>query len=201
MRAAIERAAAQLRRDLAGNARLRLGVWIIAALALAFAVLAQIERLADARAEYAAQARQLAAVDAVLARRDWPDLLAREREANALLAERFWRADSEGLAQAQLQEALAGIAERISLRNPRIRASLGEPVPGLPGVCRVQAELNTEYPRGADLRLVHALSTFEKKLVAERLLLGRQISRVSATVSAYFLAADGKSPCAADASA
>lgn len=201
MRGAIERAAGQIRRDLAANARLRLGVWIIAALAFAFAALAQIERLAEARAEYAAQARQLAAVDAVLARRDWPELLAREREANSRLAERFWRADSEGLAQAQIQEALAGIAERIGLRNPRIRAGLGEPVPGLPGVCRVRAELSTEYPPGADLRLVHALATFEKKLLAEQLLLGRQMSRVSATVAAYFLAADGKSPCAADAPA
>ena len=180
-------------RELATNARLRIGVWVLAGLLLVALLVAQAERLAEAEAAYAAQAQQLAAVEQALARRDWPQLLAAERAANGDFAPHFWQAESEGVAQAMLQAAVSNLVEELDLRRPRIKASLSEPVPNLPGVCRVQVELSTEYAAGGQLRLIRAVATHSPGLIAERMGLGRQNARIAMTLSAYFLPADAGS--------
>ena len=178
-------------RELKANARLRLGVWLLTALLMALLLGAQCERLADAEAAYAVQARQLAAVEAALARRDWPQLLEAERAANTSFTPSFWQAETEGIAQAMLQAAVNGIVEELDLRRPRIKASLGEPVPNLPGVCRVQVELSTEYAAGGELRLIRAVATHNPRLFAERMGLGRRNARVAMTLTAYFVVDEG----------
>ena len=186
---------ARAQRELANNARLRVGVWLLVGLVLVYVVVVQTQRLREVHSAYAQEARQLQAVEAALSRKDWPDLLQTERRIHDELAAHFWKAGSEGLAQAQLQAALDGLAGRLQLQRPRIRSGLSEAVLDLPGICRVQVELNTEFQRGGELRLVHALATADRKLVADRLVMARRSSRVVATLSAYFLAAGDDGPC------
>ena len=183
LRQALAVAAAELR----DNGRLRLGVWLIAGLLLAFGLSIQADRLTEAAAGHAEETRLLAGVQAALERRDWPELLAGEQAINADLAARFWQADTEGLAQAQLQQVLRDLAERLELRNPRIRAGLTRAVPEMPGVCQVQARFRAQYRPGGELRLLYALATSERKLLAERLDLNRRNTLITTIVSAYFL--------------
>ena len=183
LRQALARAAAELR----SNGRLRAGLWLIAGLLLAFGLTIQADRLAEAAAGHAQETRLLAGVQSALERRDWPELLAQEEEINAELATGFWQADTEGLAQAQLQQALRDLAERLELRNPRIRAGLTRAVPEMPGVCQVQARFRAQYRPGGELRLLYALATSERKLVAEQLNLNRRNTIITTIVSAYFL--------------
>lgn len=187
---ALRRAAGSLGAEYAGNARLRWGIRLAVAIVLGYGILVQSERLAALHLDYSAETARLAKAQALLERRDWPERLEAERTAHRNVESMFWRADTEGLAQARLQSALSGIVEPLALRNPRIRSGVSQPVPHLPGVWRVQTRLNAAYSPGVELQALHALATQPKKLIVERLELSRhdrRDSRLMLIVSAYFV--------------
>ena len=187
---ALRQALRPLAAELAGNARLRWGVWLIAGIVLFWCILVQSDRLAAVHEEYAAEAGRLARAEVLLARRDWPVLLEAEREVHRALEAAFWQAETEGLAQAKLQAALAETLEGLELERPLIRSGVSQPVPGLPGIWRVQTRLDAAYRPGTELRMLHALATHSKKLVVDRLELRRrtrQDSYMTLILSAYFV--------------
>lgn len=182
--------AKRAREELAANPRLRLGVWLIVAILLFYWVaLVQPERGAQAVGDYADTASRLASSQAVLARRDeWPGLLAAAQESDQALQQSFWRADTEGLARAGLQETLEKMVADLEVRNVAIESGSSRAVPDVEGLWQVQARLTANYFPGTELKLLHALATHPRKLVVDRmdLVRGRQ-SRVFLIVSAYFV--------------
>lgn len=187
---ALSRALASLVAEVAGNARLRRGVWLSLGIVLSYCILVQSDRLAAVHAEYAAEAGRLAKARLLLQRQDWPELLEAERNTHRELTAAFWQAETEGLAQAKLQAALSGMFEGIELHNPRIRSGVSQPVPDLPGIWRVQSRLDAVYRPGVELQALHAMATYPKKLVVDRLDLRRrkgQDSRLALILSAYFV--------------
>ena len=185
--------------EFAVNARLRAGVWAIAAVVLFYLSLVQSDRVASAHDGYAAAAGRLARADGLLERQDWPQLLETERAANQALEGAFWQADTQGLAQAQLQAALAGIADGLKLRDVRIQPGLTQPVPEVPGIWRVQAQFSASHDSGAQLQVLHALATHPKKLVVDRLDMVRGRARVVVLLSAYFVGLEAPDSGAAQA--
>ena len=184
---ALLRLVQDFRAEFAGNARLRAGVWVIAAMALFYLALIQSDRVTSAHESYAAEAGRLVRGEALLQREDWPQLLETERAANQALEAAFWQADTQGLAQAQLQAALAGIATTLKLRDVRIQPGLTQPVPDVPGIWRVQAQFSASHDSGAQLQVLHALATHPKRLVVDRLDMMRGRSRLVVILSAYFV--------------
>ena len=178
------------RAEFAVNARLRAGVWSIVAMALFYLLLVQSDRVAVAYSDFAAEAVRLDRAEGLLEREDWPQLLEAERAANKALETAFWQADTQGLAQAQLQAALAGIAGRVKLSDVRIQPGLIQPVPEVAEVWRVQAQFSASQNSGAQLQLLHALATHPKKLVVDRLEMGRDRTRLVVILSAYFVGFD-----------
>ena len=187
---ALRRALRPLAAELAANARLRGGVWLILGILLVWCALVQSERLDAAHRDYAAEAGRLARAEALLAGEDWPALLEAERETYQALESQFWRAETEGLAQAKLQDALAGVIEGLDLRDYRIQSGASQPVPELPGIWRVQTRLDAKYRAGTEIQALHALATHPKKLIVDRLQLSQREQRASWLVlilSAYFV--------------
>ena len=187
---ALKQLLAQAQAELRANPRLRLGAWVIVALLLfGWVFVLQPDRAAAAYATHARAAEQLAASRAVLEHRDeWPELLAAARDSGEVLQARFWRAETEGLAKAGLQETLERIVADLDMRNVAIESGASRAVPDADAVWQVQARLAVTFTPGAELKLLHALATHQRKLVIERLdlLRGRQ-SRIQLIVSAYFL--------------
>ena len=177
----------RLRGEFAGNARLRWGIWAILAIALVYAALLQSERRGAVHREYAAEAERLARAQTLLGRQDWPQRLESEREAHAALAARLWQAETPGLAQAGVQAALGEIIRGLNLRNPRIRPGASQAVPEAADMWRVQVRLNASYAPGEELQVLHAVSTYPKKLVVDKLDLHRRSKRLSLILSAYFV--------------
>lgn len=173
--------------EFSANARLRAGVWAIAAVVLFYLALVQSDRVTVAHDSYAAEAGRLDRADTLLQREDWPQLLEAERETGKALEDAFWQADTQGLAQAQLQAALAGIAGALELRDVRVQPGLMQPVPDVPGIWRVQAQFSAGHDSGAQLQVLHALATYPKKLVIDRLDVLRGRSRIVVILSAYFV--------------
>lgn len=190
---ALQRLLQDFQVEFAANARLRAGVWVIAAVLLFYLALVQFERVTAAHEDYAAEAGRLARAEALLSREDWPQLLEAEQAANQALEGAFWQAETQGLAQARLQAALASIAEGLELRDVRIQPGLTQPVPDLPGVWRVQAEFNASHDSGDQLQVLHALATHPEKLVVDRLDMVRGNARLVLILSAYFVGLDAES--------
>ena len=144
--------ALRARDELAANPRLRLGVWVIVAILLFYWVaLVQPERRALAVDEYADTASRLASSERVMARRDeWPGLLAAAQQSDRALQRSFWRADTEGLARAGLQETLEKIVADLDVRNVAIESGASRPVPEVEGLWQVQARLTANYSAGTD---------------------------------------------------
>ena len=181
--------------ELGANARLRWGIWLIAGILLAYGILVQSERLAAAQRDYGTEAARLARATALLEGPDWSALLEAERETHGELEATFWRAETEGLAQAKLQDALTGIIEGLGFRDVLMRSGVSQPVPDLPGIWRVQTRLDAAYRGRAELHALHAIATHPNKLVVDRLDLRRrqrQRSHMVLILSAYFVGVEAE---------
>lgn len=172
--------------EFGANNRLRLGAWSIAFILLLFLTLLQGERMVVAYDAYAVAADRMARAERLLRGRDWSAAFEAERQRNERLTELFWRADTQGLAQANLQAALTNMLNQLEVRNSRIRSGVSEPVPEAPGLWRIQAQVNVRYQQGAELQLLHQLATYPRKLIVDRLDIVPQNSRLLLIVSAYF---------------
>ena len=103
---ALRRALRPVAAELAGNARLRWGVWLIAGIVLFWCILVQSDRVAAVHGEYTAEAGRLAKARRLVERQDWHERLEAERGMRRGLEAALWEAKTEGLAQAKLQGAL-----------------------------------------------------------------------------------------------
>ena len=191
--AALRGGFAALASELAGNARLRLGVYAVLVLLLLYWLLARSPALAQAGADHAAAAERLDRAEALLAAAEWQPRLAAARSANAALDVRFWDAETAAQAQAQLRKALADAAASAGVRAPRLQSGVGQPVPDAPGLWRAQVRLSGSYDGGSELRLLHALATHRKKIVVDRLdLMPGRSARLLLLASAYFVGIQGE---------
>ena len=176
--------------ELAANARLRWGVRLILGLLIGYAILLQTERLAAVRHDHNAQIERLGKAEALLEQQNAFDLLAAERENHRKIRSMFWQAETEGLAQAKLQTALAQLFGNLGLIDIHFRSGSGQPVPDLPEVWRIQIRMDTNYRSGLEPRILHALATHPKKLIVDRLDLKRHDENEAylvLIVSSYFV--------------
>ena len=177
----------QARAELAGNLRLRYGVWLVVAILLVYLALAQNDRAQAAFASYVAEANRLSRTAALLEREDWPQLLAAQQKTHGRLQALTWQAESEGIAQAELQNEVKRMVEAARLSGVITRTGVSQPVPGLPDVWRVQMHVTGGYGSGAELQLLYAIATHPKRLVVDRLDITRTNARLTLMVSAYFV--------------
>ena len=176
----------RLRSELAANLRLRLGAWAVAFIVLFYTVLVQGDRVAAAYDGYAEGADRFARAERLRGQAEWSDLLAAERTRNEQLSVLFWEAETQGLAEASLQAALQDLLKPLEFRNMRIQSGVSQPVPDVPGLWQIQAQVNAGYRQGAELQLLHQIATHPRKLAVNRLDLVPQNSRLLLIVSAYF---------------
>lgn len=176
----------RVRSELAANLRLRLGAWAVAFIVLFYAVLVQGDRVAAAYDDYADGADRFARAERLRGQGEWSELLAAEQERNEQLSALFWEAETQGLAEASLQAALQELLRPLEFRNMRIQSGVSQPVPDVPGLWQIQAQVNAGYRQGAELQLLHKIATHPRKLVVNRLDLVPQNRRLLLIVSAYF---------------
>ena len=176
----------RVRSELAANLRLRLGAWAVAFIVLFYAVLVQGDRVGAAYDEYADGADRFARAERLRGQGEWSELLAAEQARNEQLSALFWEAETQGLAEASLQAALQELLKPLEFRNMRIQSGVSQPVPEVPGLWQIQAQVNAGYRQGAELQLLHKIATHPRKLVVNRLDLVPQNRRLLLIVSAYF---------------
>ena len=179
--------------ELAANVRLRVGTWLVLATGLLSLILLQADRVQAAHADYAAAAARLQRAEELLARENWPQLLAAERAAHERIDALLWPAETEGLAQAGMQAVLGDMLRDVGFEDALVRAGVSQPVPSLADVWRVQMRIAGNCDPMVAVRLLHDLAKHPRKLVVDRLDYVRNNSRLTLLVSAYFALAGGPS--------
>lgn len=185
---------------LSANPWLRWGVRLAALLVLGHGIALQHGRLTGVQAAYEDALGRLDRTVALIDQGYWIEFLEMERESHFRIRSRFWEAETEGLAQAELQAALSTLLQDLDLRNTRIQSGLNQELPDLPGVRRVQIRLNASYPPGTEPKMLHALATYPRQLIVDRLEFRRRARgepQLTLVVSSYFVvggAADVEEP-------
>ncbi len=175
-----------LREELAENPRLRLGLWLILLISLFYLLLVQAERNDTALGEYAGALQRLEKARELSSAEGWTAALEQVRQRQESLRAALWDAETQGFAQASLQGALSDLMTGLEIRSGRIRSGVSQPLPDLPGVWQIQAQIDGTYRPGAELKLLYGIARHPRKLVIDRLDLSRQNSRLVVLVSAYF---------------
>ena len=182
----------RVRAELAASPRLRAGVWAIVAILIGYWVFVpHAARVDQAAAEYASVDGRLVRARDLLAREDWQQRLDAASVTEARLAERFWHAANEGLAQAEVRTALEDLARQVKL-SPRIDVGLSQPVPGVADLYQVQVQISGTAGLDGALRLIDAIARHPRLLVEERLTFNstrssrREEVLIDGLLSAYF---------------
>ena len=178
---------ASLRNELSTNTRLRVGVWVIAVLVLAWlslvwsdwnlalyennrARLVQLESLSDIESEQTWESRHRSIVQ-----------LSDERRAQ------LWQAATAGLAQAKLQTRLDQLALRDDYTSVSIRSGVPQALDSLDGVYEMRVSLGCNLTPQQLMMTLAAIESHEKLLVIDRVKLTKQDQRwnVELILSAY----------------
>lgn len=196
---------ARARDEFAAKPAMRVGVWVIVAILAGYILFdVQAGRLATAAADQASTADRLARSRALLGRDDWTERLDAARAWERNLAERFWHADNPGLAQARLRTDIETLLAEVDTERSYIRLGLSQPVDGIPSdpsgraLWRIQVQVSGTARRRAILPLLHAVATYPRKLVEDRLMINRLSNdrrgdtRYEMLLTAYFVI--GESP-------
>ena len=176
--------------ELAANSRIGWGVWLVLLLLLGYAIQFQHERLATVQQDYDFSVERLTEVEALLDRRHVLDLLDAERKKHDVVWSMFWHAETEGLAQAELQAEISQLIGTLGFANVHFRSGTIHPAPDVAGVRRVRIRMDANYVPGSEPRIFHALATHQRKLNVDRLDLRRfseNEAYVVLDVSAYFV--------------
>ncbi len=161
-----------LKRQLNTTPRLR---WMVYAVAMIFVCYLTLV-LDDWRAESAQDFKRIAARSAKLdslqevEQASFESFLAAEREQNAALLGRFWKASSRGLAGAEFQSWLRYVATESRLEQVRLNLSELRPLQGVePPLWQIKAELSGRIQPSDVRSLLDLLARSERAVTVEDL--------------------------------
>ncbi|MFN3842957.1 MAG: hypothetical protein ACK4RW_06765 [Rehaibacterium terrae] len=185
-------AAAQWRQ----NRRLRLAV-LAGLLVLGFHLVSALADRRDAVAKaYQRDLQLLTRLDSASRQAEWPARAEQAREALLAVQAGVPRAQSAGLAQAELQAWLTEQASQSGLVQPRVRTETTLDVPGRPELWQVVARMDAEAGAGALATFLQAMSASLPWVQVERLEVreAREGVHLSLIVRAYYHRPAGDRP-------
>lgn len=150
--------AAQLIAELQTNRRAALGLLVIAALIALYGVMLLRGATERAIEAYGTEAAMLQRVTAVAQEKDWP---LRATQSGAMLAnmrQRLWTADSEGLAQADLQSWISTVGREIGLPIFDIRTEAAKVPNAPPDLWQITATITAQPSEPAVIALLERLA-------------------------------------------
>lgn len=170
------------------NRRLRLAV-LIGLLVLGFQVVFALADRRDAVADaYQRDLQLLTRLDSASREAEWPERAEQVRTALAAVQAGVPRAQSAGLAQAELQAWLTEQASQSGLTQPRVRTETTLDVPGRPELWQVVARMDAEASAGTLATFLQAMSASLPWVQVERLEVreAREGVHVTLIVRAYY---------------
>lgn len=184
-----------LRSQLAGNSRLRIGLWIVATvLALQCIWLIQDGRKA-LRDDIQRSTQQLSRVEQLLREKDWTQRRDTVRQQLVESEAQIWNAPSRGVAQATLQAWLDEQARGAGLDEVKVRVEIARPEDRAADLLTVGAEMDGRFNANALIQFLSVLSRHPQRVIVERLdvIDGQRSPRFAMTVRVWFRTGAGES--------
>ncbi len=184
----LQRQYLHFKQDFLANQRLRLGIFVIAVLALIYLFLV----LDDMQDVLLADFHKLSSQQHELISLEPHDVWQQRVSEQAVHLEKnqiaIWQADSEGLARANLQSRITQYAEMSDLRSFNMRVGSFQPHGDLEGVETVILELDAAYVSDRVLDFINALESSTPLLKIERISIrnGTRNNRAKITILMLF---------------
>lgn len=181
-------------RELRSNARLRLGLYVIGFILLFYLISLLGTARDQLHGRYVAVAQQHANDVRVAGQAYWPK---RAEQAQSRLLKwqgLLWHADSPGLAQADLQSWMNGLASHLKLRNANITTQSAVSVANQSGIWMVSGTLQAKFDAAVLPRLLARIEKHQPRVQVVHLdARPGRLDRMRIGIEAYFTAAPGGS--------
>ncbi len=153
--------------ELKQNTRLRVGVWLILAILASYGLMLLDERRQSLVEEYASKQTHLARLQGVVSQTQWSERMRQINQMKIFFEEKFWRANTKGLAEADVQSWLDLRTKHAKLENPRVKVENAVEMPKLTGLWMVSAEVMADFSPATFQQFLYILY-FNKWVVIER---------------------------------
>lgn len=178
---------AELRRQWAGNRRLRLGVFAIAGILALYLFLVLQDWRAALAQEYGARTEHLYKMRALAGQDEWIERARVMAELREALEAEIPEATTPGLAQASVQGWVRDVVSAYGGDSVLVQPQDAVPVPGRPGLWRVPVAISGPLHPDRYLDLVAGIERRQSLSVIEQArVLNRENKTFSMTVVAYF---------------
>jgi hypothetical protein len=176
----------ELLSQLRDNFRLRLGLWLIAAIVAGYGLNFLEQQRQQLSAEYRNAALHLQKLQSVANQQEWQARAAEMAANRTQIETRLWQANSKGLAQATLQTWLDQQINAAAIAAPRLKV---ESAIEKDGLWQVSARLDGSFSRAALEKLLLLLWNHPQWIIVNSLeLQATGNARFSLVASAYFQA-------------
>lgn len=170
------------------NPRLRLGGWLIAAILLLYAVLLLSDARQGLQKEYSALAAKTRRMEALAKDQGWVARAEAARTARVQMETRLWRAETKGLAQANLQNWTDQLLKRHQLTNMRTQVDAAVESEGRNNLWQVTATVDGPLEIKKLYALVREVEANQLLLTVEQLEVFPDQNRFKLVFKAPFLA-------------
>lgn len=185
----------QLQQQTAANPRLRWMLWGVLYIFLLYFALSLGEWRAEQQQAISQLQRTAQKLEQLKSQTEWPERLVAEQQAGQQLSERLWKAQSAGLAEADLQNFLRQQLNSYQGDGLRLRLAPTESITlGGESLFKVSTEVTAVIQASQIDAFTRALAEDNRALVVERFSYSPQRGgQLSFLVTAYFLQIDESS--------
>lgn len=155
-------------RELNSNQRLRIGVWIILIMAMAYGLLTLSDWENRLETDYKDTALRLIKLTDISNQTSWPGRASAARALTVRLESSLWKTNSAGLAQASAQNWINSQLKKCRISNAKTSIKDTLTLDGYPGIWQVSASIEAPFAPYSFFELLEAIEK-EKAIVIEQL--------------------------------
>jgi hypothetical protein len=175
-----------LLREIRTNRRAAAGLLVLTVLTGGYGLLAVDDQIDATRSAYLQAVQHFRRIAATANDRDWPARAKASAELREALERRLWPAESEGMAQANLQDWVTAAGRDAGLDKLRVKVELTRPKGLPPGFYQVIATINALQTEPALIGFLARIEQEKHLLVVERLhVRERPAPSLEMTLTAY----------------
>jgi hypothetical protein len=171
------------------NPRLRIGIGLVVLILLFYAGSSLLEWRQSLARRCRDAADRLEHVESLVNQTAWDNRLEAAKATVVHLEDRFWRADSRGLAQAMIQNWIDDIMSKQEGEAVRVHVERAQDLNRIDGVWQVSATVESVIETDRIPALLRSIETHDRLVTIEQLnLINTDRARLTLGLRAYFLA-------------
>lgn len=177
----------QVKDQAAANPRLRVSLWAIAALLLAYPLLILSDYHDELSRELERELQREAKIIRTASEEQWLTRAEGTQTVYEKLQARLWQAPSTGIAKATLQQTLNEWSQQYALKRFQVRLEEPVLVQGYDSLYRISGQIDAEFAVASNMDFVKELETYEKDIVIEQMQVSQRARPIhKLVIAAYF---------------